>query len=272
MPLDDASQRLISFSLNVSPSTRVFEYPEPGGMVHHFGIRQRHLELEVEAVAEVETLNDNPFDNLDMALDNSSFYASDEFRQTFAEFLAPSHYVDVGAEARAFVAPIEKGAKGNAARLLLGLNNAVNQAFEYEAGSTDVHTRVHDVFVGRKGVCQDFAHVFLACARSVGIPSRYVSGYLFAGDHNVRGDHATHAWVESLLPNGTWIAMDPTNNLLANDQYVRVHLGRDYSEITPTRGVYLGPPADFLDVSVSVSRVRSQTQLQSQGLRTSQVG
>lgn len=254
MPLDDASQRLISFSLDVRPGARVFDYEETGGRVHHFGIRERHKELVVQATAEVETLKTNPFDELDLTLSNLGFYDNDGIRQTYAEFLGDSHYVSAGPDAQEFIAPVAKAAKGNVARLLLGLNNAINQSFRYVSGSTNVRTRVHDVFERREGVCQDFAHVFLSCVRSVGIPSRYVSGYLYAGDQSMRGEMATHAWVESLLPDGRWLALDPTNNLLANDHFVRVHLGRDYSEISPTRGIYLGPPAESLEVGVTVTK------------------
>ena len=254
MPLDDASQRLLSFDLTVSPHTKVFEYDEPGGRVHHFGIRNGHSVLEITATAEVETLLDNPFDQLDMANSDFEFYQNGIDRQTYTEFIADSTFAKASTEAFAFAAAPLKSAQGNAARLLLGLNRAINQQFEYESGSTTVHTQVHEVFESRKGVCQDFAHVYLSCARALGIPSRYVSGYLYGGDQQVRGEWATHAWVESLLPNGTWLALDPTNNLLANDHYIRVHIGRDYSEITPTRGVYLGPLAEEMTVSVDVTQ------------------
>jgi transglutaminase-like putative cysteine protease len=96
----------------------------------------------------------------------------------------------------------------------------------------------------------------LACVRALGIPGRYVSGYLFGGQASgVRGDQATHAWLECRLPDGRWFGLDPTNALVANDHYVRVHTGRDYADVTPTRGVYTGYRATTLDVSVHVERV-----------------
>ncbi len=104
----------------------------------------------------------------------------------------------------------------------------------------------------------DFAHLIWKsrAAGRWGVPARYVSGYLYvAGVEGLRGEQATHAWVECLLPSGRWLGVDPTNDVLVNDRYIAVHSGRDYSDVTPTRGVYIGTPAKSLDVSVQVDRV-----------------
>lgn len=257
-PLQDAYQALLNFRLDVRPDSKVFEYDEPGGRVHHFSIRNPHLELVIEATATVDTLVANPFADLDLMAADMGFYELDDTRQSFAEFLSASPFVHTGATALEFLKAVRPQHGENAARNLIALCHALFGALEYESGTTDVHTHVEDVFAGRQGVCQDFAHVFISCARTLGIPTRYVSGYLFGGDVALRGELATHAWVESLMPDGRWLAFDPTNDMLANDHYIRVHVGRDYSDITPVRGVYLGPPADELDVAVTVVRTNSR--------------
>ena len=150
--------------------------------------------------------------------------------------------------------------------------NAIHSDFAYTPGVTTVDTPLQDVVAGRAGVCQDFTHLMLAVCRRQGIPSRYVSGYLFTGEQaasdqtqrlsqgsvagrarsGLAGGDATHAWVECLLPNERWYGFDPTNNLLANDSYITVHHGRDYDDVTPLRGVYKGASEAVLEVSVRV--------------------
>src|ERR1700722_18680824 len=96
----------------------------------------------------------------------------------------------------------------------------------------------------------------IACCRIFAVPARHVSGYLFVGGTaGMRGELASHAGLQCLTPNGKWMSIDPTNDLLVNDRYVAVHTGRDYSDVTPTRGVYVGTPAKSLDVSGDVDRV-----------------
>ena len=111
----------------------------------------------------------------------------------------------------------------------------------------------------KRGVCQDFAHIMLAICRSWGMPARYVSGYLFtdreAGDRS--DPDATHAWVEVFLPSYRWIGFDPTNNVMTGERHVAVAVGRDYGDVTPSRGVYKGDSESHLAVGVSVRRARA---------------
>jgi transglutaminase-like putative cysteine protease len=106
----------------------------------------------------------------------------------------------------------------------------------------------------RQGVCQDFSHVFITLARGLGVPARYVSGYLYRDvDSDDRSaDGATHAWVEVLLPDAGWVGLDPTNNLMAEDRHIRVAVGRDYADVPPSRGVYKGRSAVRSELSVAV--------------------
>ena len=126
--------------------------------------------------------------------------------------------------------------------------------FEYKPQSTRVDSPIDVALEARRGVCQDFAHIFIALMRPLGIPTRYVSGYLFrdlaASDRPAEG--ASHAWAESFVPGLGWVGFDPTNNLVVEDQHIRVAVGRDYADVPPTRGVYKGATAVRNELAVAV--------------------
>lgn len=252
MPLSDSSQRCLGFALDVRPASRVFSYDDVGGAVHHFAVRDPHSSLEVTATSTVETHLQDPFLGLELISDDWAFYRSEELRQAYVEFLGETRYTPFLPQVRDLVNDLYQPGM-SAARFLIDLNEYLHDYLGYDPDATHVYSTLEDVVAARGGVCQDFAHFALACVRFIGIPARYVSGYLYGGaDSYLRGESATHAWYECLLPGGRWLALDPTNNLLASDHYIRVHVGRDYTDVSPTRGVYVGCPASKLDVSVKV--------------------
>jgi transglutaminase-like putative cysteine protease len=106
----------------------------------------------------------------------------------------------------------------------------------------------------RKGVCQDFAHLFVSVGRAMGVPTRYVSGYIPAGGGRV-GYGASHAWAEAMIPGRGWVGYDPTNPVRAGEDHVRVAVGRDYYDVPPTRGVYIGGAAEEMEVVVETRRL-----------------
>ena len=251
-PLSDHTQTCRSFKLITSPAAKVFAYDDFGGRVHHFTIRKPHNTLEITAEALVETRVQNPFSGLNLLEADGDFYRSDAMRQAMIEYLTPSPYVPEHPAAREIAERMVRPDQSTAS-YLLDLNRYLHDILVYDPSATNVHSTLDEVIAGQAGVCQDFSHLMIACCRSRGIPARYVSGYLFAhrGD-GLRGEQATHAWLECLLPDGRWLAVDPTNNLLANDRYIRVHIGRDYSDVSPTRGIYVGPRTKTLKVSVFI--------------------
>jgi transglutaminase-like putative cysteine protease len=255
MPITGPTQRCISFSLDVHPGAPVFSYEDVGGVVHHFGIREPHLSLEIVANAIVETFDVNPFSALNLVAPDGDFYSLSTTKDAWAEFLSPSPYVRLVPEAAQIARRVHRSGNGAVARFLIDLNRHLFELLDYDPGATDVHSTVEEVLIGRAGVCQDFAHLMVACCRSEGVPARYVSGYLYGGE-GLRGELGTHAWVEALLPDGRWLALDPTNDLLANDHYIRVHVGRDYSDVPPTRGIYVGSPATKMEFGVTVVEAR----------------
>jgi transglutaminase-like putative cysteine protease len=125
---------------------------------------------------------------------------------------------------------------------------------EYSPRSTRVDSPIDEALTAQRGVCQDFAHIFIALARHLGVPCRYVSGYLFhePGSADRSADGATHAWAEVLLPDFGWVGIDPTNNSMAGERHIRVAFGRDYADVPPTRGVYKGVTTVRSELAVSV--------------------
>ncbi|MGH8230768.1 MAG: transglutaminase family protein [Steroidobacteraceae bacterium] len=132
----------------------------------------------------------------------------------------------------------------------------MRREFTYAPGSTDIATPLLEVLARRTGVCQDFAHLMIACLRSAGLSARYVSGYLHTQDADgQRGADASHAWVEAFAPPYGWIGFDPTNNLYTQQQHIALAWGRDFGDVSPLRGVILGGGAHRLSVQVSVRQI-----------------
>jgi transglutaminase-like putative cysteine protease len=135
---------------------------------------------------------------------------------------------------------------------VLQLNEYVYKHFKYIKGITSITTTVDEIWKLKAGVCQDFAHVLLSMLRLLGIPSRYVSGYVCPHDNNLRGEGATHAWVEAYIPFYGWLGIDPTNNCIVSDLHVRLAIGRNFTDCSPVKGTYKGTAKQSLEVGVSV--------------------
>jgi transglutaminase-like putative cysteine protease len=139
----------------------------------------------------------------------------------------------------------------------LELTRRIFDDFEFDGEATDISTPLEQVLRGRRGVCQDFAQLMIGCLRSLGLPARYVSGYILthppAGKPRLVGADASHAWVSVYCPALGWIDLDPTNGSLVQDEHITLGWGRDFSDVTPMRGVVLGGGAQELDVQVTVT-------------------
>lgn len=138
----------------------------------------------------------------------------------------------------------------------------IHEEFEFDPRATTVSTPVEQVLSGRRGVCQDFAHVMLACLRTLGLPARYVSGYIEtlppAGQARLVGADATHAWVSAHCPGLGWVDLDPTNGLLPSARHVTVAWGRDFADVSPVRGVLVGSGNHVLRVAVDVEPMEAE--------------
>ncbi len=142
----------------------------------------------------------------------------------------------------------------------------VFENFTYKKGVTTVETTLDEIWKLKSGVCQDFAHILLAMLRIIRIPARYVSGYICPNKNGMRGEGATHAWVEAYIPYYGWLGLDPTNNCIVNESHVRLAVGKNLSDCSPVRGTYRGTSEHTLEVAVSVSYEDGQTALPDQNI------
>ncbi|MCC9621308.1 transglutaminase family protein [Thalassospira sp. MA62] len=169
-------------------------------------------------------------------------------------FLRTTPMTKSSAAIRKLAAKVEKKTKdGTLIDRVHALAAAVSDAIEYAPGTTHVHTTAADALADGKGVCQDHAHVLISAARHLGIPARYVSGYLFA-DQDGNPHEASHAWAEVHLPDLGWIGFDPANKCCPTDYYIRLGSGLDGQVATPIRGAYTGGTNENLDVTVIIAQ------------------
>ena len=254
-PRSDSNQRCLTFSLSVSPRCRVFSYRDHlGNNVHHFDIPGQHRQQVVvaESLVEYQPLAEIP-----------SFLSADAWQELDAlvregdywEMLLPSEFAKPTPLLEELAAELDIIRRDDPVMLLIELNQRLYDQFSYSPRTTRVDSPIDEALRSRQGVCQDFAHIMIALVRRLGIPCRYVSGYLYhrKEDHDRSVSDASHAWVEALLPHLGWVGFDPTNALVAGNRHIRTALGRDYADVPPTKGIFLGRPGSHLYVAVQVT-------------------
>jgi transglutaminase-like putative cysteine protease len=279
-------QRLLAYSLEIEPRAdeRRDELDSFGNMVTHFGLHGAHRMLRVRMECVVEVTDRPPVDaappvaRQQMQLQG----AAAESAQTQSAAAAPLTWEAVREAIRREpqqdelvpasmseptpLVPLSEAARQYAAasfargrpwlEALTELMGRIHDDFEFEPGATTVATSVDEVLHQKRGVCQDFAHLMLACLRGHGLPARYVSGYLLTdpppGLPRLMGADASHAWVAAYSPQHGWVEFDPTNNQRADQRYITLTWGADFADVVPLRGVILGGGEQRMDVEVSV--------------------
>ena len=255
-PRSDQNQRCLTFHLSVSPRCRVFSYRDHlANQVHHFDIPGQHGQLVIVAESLVEV---QPATPVPAALAPETWAELDSLVQQgdYWEMLLPSEFTAPTPSLESLAEEFDVTRRDDPLTVLHQLNEQMFHHFEYVPKSTKVDSPIDLALLTHAGVCQDFAHIMIALVRSrLRIPCRYVSGYLFHGqsDHDRSVTSATHAWVEALLPELGWVGFDPTNHLIAADRHIRTAIGRDYSDVPPTHGIFRGHAASELTVAVRVT-------------------
>ncbi len=172
-----------------------------------------------------------------------------------SQFAFASPYVGIDAAVREFARETFTDGKGFIAAVR-ELTAKIHREFVYEGGVTDIWTPVSEVLANRRGVCQDFAHLEIAALRSLGLPARYMSGYLLThpaqGKERLIGADASHAWIAAWCPDFGWLEFDPTNNVMPSDEHITLAWGRDYGDVSPTTGIIVGGGAHTVSVAVNV--------------------
>lgn len=255
-------QRVVSHSLHIDPqpSERHEATDSFGNVVSHFGLHGAHHQLRVRMHCQIEVA-ERP------ALDSSHAMTVAEVREAVRRQLPGADDLDAARMAEATpLVPWSEAARGYAesslqperpwVEALLELTHRIHEDFQFDASATTVSTSVDEVMQLRRGVCQDFAHLMLACLRAHGLAGRYMSGYLLTdpppGMPRLMGVDASHAWVAAFLPGHGWVEFDPTNDQTADRRYITLAWGADFADVAPLRGVILG--GGFMqDMQVEVS-------------------
>jgi transglutaminase-like putative cysteine protease len=255
-------QRCLSSRITVQPAPTAWAEWEDyfGNRVAYFTVEQEHAELTITARAEVQ-------------LDAPRYPAANQtvpWEQVRSGLAGPRNPEPVAAAQFLFDSPhvgqdawIHEYARPSFSpnrpllEAVLDLTARIHREFRYTPASTNVSTPIRQVFEQRRGVCQDFAHLQIACLRSLGLAARYVSGYLLtdppAGSPKLVGTDASHAWLSVYCPGVGWVDVDPTNNQLPSDRHVTAAWGRDYSDVCPVKGVVLGGGQHLMSVAVDVT-------------------
>ncbi|OBG86091.1 hypothetical protein A5698_00310 [Mycobacterium sp. E136] len=250
-PRSDSRQNVILNRVETVPATRNYRYVDYWGTaVTAFDLHAPHTELEVTSSSVVET-------DLDQMPDDDVTWEdlqSEAVVDRFDEVLAPTHYTPASKR----IARVGQRITKNHAPCdaVTAAAHWVRSELKYVSGTTGVHSSGVDALREGKGVCQDFAHLTLILLRSMGIPARYVSGYLHPKRKAAIGDTIdgqSHAWVQAWT--GGWWNYDPTNDTPINEQYISVGVGRDYSDVSPLKGIYSGEGSTDLDVVVEITRL-----------------
>jgi transglutaminase-like putative cysteine protease len=280
-PRDSERQRCLSHHIDVTPApSGRSEYQDAfGNTVTRVELDTPHQRLEVVAEMSVRI---TPLPALDMESGDSWEKVRDQLRYNAQSrgvpwleamrFRGESPYVHIkrvlGEFARECLVP-----RSSVLSVADGVMRKIHSEFRYQPGATEIATPLMEVFVSRRGVCQDFAHLMIASLRSAGLAARYVSGYLHTNREpepakataaapgeaqepatDMVGADASHAWVEVFAPPHGWIGFDPTNNLIVDQGHVALAWGRDFGDVSPLRGVILGGGAHQLSVKVAVEK------------------
>ena len=260
-PRECGRQHCLQHALAIDPKPGVRrEWTDVfGNTVTYFAQEQLHNRLNVtsNAVIEVEEPEQIPLDQTAPweAVRDQVAAAGDANALAAAPFVFESPFVPYWPEAADYARP--SFAPGRpVGRAVMDLTERIHAEFIFDPKATTINTSVGEVLSHRRGVCQDFAHLQISCLRSLGLPARYVSGYLLTdpppGQPRMIGADASHAWLSVFVPGHGWLDFDPTNNQIPGQRHITLAWGRDYGDVCPIQGTFLGGGAHRMRVSVDV--------------------
>ncbi|WP_305856610.1 transglutaminase family protein [Balneatrix alpica] len=269
-PRDTHYQRCLSSRLEISPrpAYQQARLDYFGNHAHYFSIQEAHQLLSIEIISEIETDQGRESLNLDLGISCAQAKQLLAARQQPEMIEALEYCLDspmlelnpsLRQQLREFAEPFFQPERPLLS-CVRDFNSHIFQGFKYDPGFSSVATPLAEVFEHRKGVCQDFAHLAIACLRVLGFPARYVSGYLETlpppGQEKLVGSDASHAWFAVYSPGEGWFEFDPTNDIMPSEQHITTAWGRDYADVTPLRGViFEGGGTQALKVAVDVMRI-----------------
>ena len=250
-PIQDEYQEVLKQDITITGNPLVDKHVDYyGNEVGSFTYIEPHMDMTISSKISVNTKHKN--------LPVNDIFPGQQWEDLkrlqnmvpYIDFLKQEYFEGLS-ELKAIV-EAEKSKDDTPYQVALRFCQYVYDNFDYIKGVTTVDTTLDEIWKIRSGVCQDFAHLLTEMLRLVGIPSRYVSGYICTGQNGMRGEGATHAWAEAYIPDYGWLGLDPTNNCIANETHVRLAVGRNFSDCSPVKGVYKGTARHKLEVGVSV--------------------
>jgi transglutaminase-like putative cysteine protease len=247
-PRVDARQRLHRFELSIDPRGSLSSTVDAfGNIVHHYNYRPPHRRIHAVARSIVET-------TLEPVVE-----PSDVWRFQFLRFDGPVQDIPDVLNTAERIRPDDETDPDQVVAALERLTHDIHDRFAYRQGVTTWQSTVGNLVALGAGVCQDFTHYWIAVCRSLGIPARYVSGYVHHEPTNsARSAAASHAWGEAWIPDAGWRGYDPTNPVGVTPFHVKVAVGRDYRDVPPTKGMFLGPATELIAVQVSTHLVEAE--------------
>lgn len=258
-PRQEQHQHRLSFNLAIGPASKVNSYFDwLGNSVHAFSINALHNKIQIIATSVVET--SPPPVQLIMLQDSwekerTYDYTLYDFLQFGGPVVDTPMLRDLATSVLSSIA--SHGTPVKLGDLVTTMLRKINDDFAYEKGITTSASPITEILEHGRGVCQDFTHLMIGLSRVLNIPARYVSGYIHPDQQRFRGYAQTHAWVEIYAPSSGWIGVDPTNNCIAGENFVKVANGRNYQDVPPNKGVYKGDSKETIDVAVHSEQLGS---------------
>lgn len=254
-PIDDVHQRVESYRLLIIPNVPIVEFEDVfGNCATRFEISRPYQELTVAAESTIALSGVDLF-----------AFAQGPIRPSFplvwmpwermmlSPYLAPVELPETQLrELYDYAVSFVKRSNNDLMETLFAINLALFREYRFVPDSTGLETTPYEVFISKEGVCQDFANLFICMARLLGIPARYVCGYVYTGNAGRFQSDASHAWLQLYIPNVGWKGFDPTNGVLASTNHVRVAYGRHYRDVTPTAGTLYSSAQETMTIDVQV--------------------
>lgn len=257
-PMKDEYQEVLRHDLMITGDPAVEVYKDYyGNEIGSFTHAEPHTSLTIDSRLEVITKSKPALSDKTGKETQWALLEQLRWQVPYIDFLKQEQFVSLS-EVLETVCP-DKARSRTPLEAAQQLRTYVFEQFKYIKGVTSVESTLDEVWKLKAGVCQDFAHMLLVFLRQIQIPARYVSGYVCPNQNGMRGEGATHAWIEAYIPFNGWVGLDPTNNCLADDLHVRLAVGRSFSDCSPVKGTYKGTAGQMLEVGVSVSYENGRT-------------
>ena len=258
-PINSNKQICKNFKIEIEPKpSKIYSRVDYfGNIQHYFSLHESHKSLKVTVSSEIEVLNNavQLFNTITCEEARIKFQTEHKLKIEVLQYLLPSPFINWDEDIKVFAESCLLPNK-SLFEAVLDLIQKIFTEFQFKSGATNINTPLKTVLKERKGVCQDFSHLAIASLRSVGIPAKYVSGYIETlppkGKVKLEGSDASHAWISVYIPEMGWCEFDPTNNMIPQQRHIVTAYGRDFSDVSPMKGIIFSSGDHKVKVEVDV--------------------